>query len=785
MSLPKPPSASSLDSSCSVIHDNILYSYSPNGFLKLPLEDSAEWTQLDMGVKVTDGTCVETNPPNAADAALFIVGGTSDAADYTGLQKYTFSTGNWTTVTPSVPVTQNRLHHGSTYIPADDVILVYAGSQDGSTGPSSQTFTIQASEPYAALSFQSSAVPAVSPLVMRWSDADAAMMSGDGVDGKIYWFNPIAGWRYSGAGVLPPINTASGSVNAALVSGDDGSKNLFTFDLSKSPNSVTRTIVQDAAGNPLADSAAIAARSLDDGAPEGIEGRAPTLSNWPAYNATLAPKDTRQNYAMAQAPDGTVVFSGGNDQVPLAIFNPTDNGWVDVQKVLGGGEQSIQDVTSTSASTTKTKTTSSSRTKSTTHSTSTTRSASTTHSISTTLPFSTGATATQTAGFIPTDLSVPAIPTGTGSASDDSGPSPNAILGITLGAIGGFLALLGLILLLLRCRRRQMLHPEAGKPKPKTPPVTEKNTAAFAAQSAMAKNTLPPHVQKQLRGHQHTASSESTSSMAILMGRVGQHKPRKLSNDSIKSMTAHNQFKGTIGKPVLQPQQAPVLQIQDEQGATLATSAELRPQEGLAGADDETRRSSGWNKYWSGGSALQILGYGADQPSSQTTEQALAPAPAAQRSTLASDRSSHYSQATNVRNVRATQDSATVPPLNFEAPPGMSRVNTGSPVVSHYPEIPWREGMSGKIERPTSTVSALSATSSGYSSGIPESVQETWDPTHAGKAWGVDRAPSSAYAPSVSSVQPYPLGVSKQPQLTTASTSNDMSWLNLGDNSRV
>ncbi|PTB62956.1 hypothetical protein BBK36DRAFT_60188 [Trichoderma citrinoviride] len=770
MSLPKPPSASSLDNSCSVIHDNILYSYSPNGFLKLPLEDSAEWTQLDMGVKVTDGTCVGTTPPNAADAALFIVGGTSDAADYTGLQKYTFSTGNWTTITPSVPVTQNRLHHGSTYIPADDVILVYAGSQDGSTGPSSQTFTIQASEPYAALSFQSSAVPAVSPLVMQWSAADAAMMSGDGVDGKIYWFNPTAGWRYSGAGVQPPINTASGSVNAALVSGDDGSKNLFTFDLSTSPNSVTRTIVQDAAGNPLADSAPIAARSLDDGDAESFEKRAPTLTNWPAYNSTLAPKDTRTNYAMAQAPDGTVVFSGGNDQVPLAIFNPSDNGWVDAQKVLGDGESSIQD------------TTSSARTKSTTHSTSTTHSASTTHSVSTTLPFSTSATATGTAGFVPTDLSVPAIPTGTGSASDDSGPSSNAILGITLGAIGGFLALLGLILLLLRCRRRQLLHPEAGKPK--TPPVDEKNTAAFAAQSAMAKNTLPPHVQKQLRGHQHTASSESTSSMAILMGRVGQHKPKQLSNDSIKSMTAHNQFKSTIGKPVLQPQQAPILQIQDEKGDTLATSAGLRPQEGLAGADDETRRSSGWNKYWSGGSALQILGYGAAQPSGQATEQPSAPAPAAQRSTMASDRSSHYSQATNVRNVRATQDSATVPPLNFEAPPGMSRVNTGSPVVSHYPEIPWREGMSGKIERPTSTVSALSA-SSGYSSGIPESVQESWDPTHAGKAWGVDRAPSSAYAPSEINVQPHPLGVSKQPQLTTASTSNDMSWLNLGDNSRV
>ncbi|UKZ80885.1 hypothetical protein TrVFT333_008650 [Trichoderma virens FT-333] len=161
MSLPKPPS--SLDNSCSVIHGNTLYSYSPQGFLSLPLQDSAEWKKLDMGVKVTGGTCVGTNPVNAGDAALFIVGGTSDEAGYPGLQKYTFATGNWTTVTVPGLVTQNRLLHGSTYIQADDVILVYAGNQDGSTGPSTSTFTIQASFPYNSHSFDSAPAPAVSP----------------------------------------------------------------------------------------------------------------------------------------------------------------------------------------------------------------------------------------------------------------------------------------------------------------------------------------------------------------------------------------------------------------------------------------------------------------------------------------------------------------------------------------------------------------------------------------------------------------------------------------------
>ncbi|KAM0462739.1 hypothetical protein ACHAPV_003563 [Trichoderma viride] len=768
MSLPKPPS--SLDGSCSVIYDNTLYSYSPQGFLSLSLESGAEWKKLPQGAAVTGGACVETNPNDAANAALFIVGGTA-AGDYNGLQKYTFSTGNWTTITPSVPVTQNRLHHGATYIQADDVILVYAGSQDGSTGPSSQTFTIQASEPYAARSFQSSATPAISPFLTSWTNSDAAMMSGDGVDGHIYWFNPQAGWRYSGAGLSKPLNTASGSVTAALVSGDDGSKSLYTFDLSQSPNAVTRTIVQDAAGNPLPNSAPIAARS--------IEQRGLTLGNWPDYNSTLAPTTTRTNFAVAQAPDGTVVFSGGNDQVPLAIFNADKNGWVDAKALLDDQQISIQDVSSSSTTTTasKTKTTSSARHTSTTHSTST----ATTDSPSTTGSFTgsfTG-TATGTAAAGVSDLSVPALPTGSGSASDDSGPSSNAILGITLGTIAGFLALLGLILLLLRCRRRQQLHPETGKPK--TPPINEKSNAVFA-QSTFAKSTLPPQVAKQFQGHQHTASSESTSSMAILMGRVGQHKPRKLSND----------FKSQISKPILQPLQAPILSVTDEKGDPFDDSAaELRPQEGLAGADDGTRRSSGWNKYWSGGSALNILGYGASQPPAQAPAPAAPAQVSAQRATVVSDRSSHYSQshysqAPTTLNARATQDSATVPPLNFEAPPGMNRVNTGSPVVSSYPDIPWKEGMAGKIERPISAVSALSATSSGYSSGIPESIQESWDPTHAGKSWGANRAPSSAYAPSiVSSAQPQGLGVSKQPKLATASTSNDMSWLNLGENSRV
>jgi hypothetical protein len=161
----------------------------------------------------------------------------------------------------------------------------------------------------------------------------------------------------------------------------------------------------------------------------------------------------------------------------------------------------------------------------------------------------------------------------------------------------------------------------------------------------------------------------------------------------------------------------------------------------------------------------------------------------ARRVTVESDRSSEYS---SVSAHRITQDSATVPPLNvYEPRASFSRVTRGSPTISTY-DKEVKEGMSGRIERPVSAVSDLS----GYSSGVPASVHEAWDPTTMQKPWGTDRAPSSAYSSvyaaslaggggggppaAAKPIQP-PTGVSRQPQLAKAATSSDMSWLNLGD----
>ncbi|KAK2600288.1 hypothetical protein QQS21_005007 [Conoideocrella luteorostrata] len=724
--------ATSLKDSCTVIHDGTLYSYSPEGFLSIRLEEGAKWKTLDPGVKVTGATCIGSEKPKNIDPAFFVVGGQAAPDDYTGLQKFTYSTGKWTTVKPTNLITKHRQWHTSAYMEALDTILVYGGNQDGKDELSSETYSILASEPYTVKIHPHQAPPnnpppGRRPIITKWTNSDLIMVGGGTTPehAKIYYFNSDVGWRNSGASLKEPPLKDSTSIKGISVSASDGSSSLITFDLTQSPNTVTRAIVRDATGSPRLESPAISGRSEVD--VSAVEKRDLTLANWPKYNSTLAPKETRQGSAIAQSPEGMVVFTGGNADNPIAMFDYTKMGWVNATAFFTGSEQKSLSSTSTTSST----------------------SASSTLFTSTTST-STAAATTTTAASLPTASEKP----------EDSGPSSNAILGITLGSIAGFLILLGLILLFLRRRKKTLGHTEAGKPS--SPLSDEKDMSDFN------RSTFAPA--SPFRGHRPQASAESYSSVAILMGRMNKEKSglsRNASNGTARSSISslHKQFKSTISKPIPQARDHPALHGQDERGVAFAPSvAEPRPRNGPLEAHDGTRRSSGWNRYWSGGSALQILGFGNGK-----------------RATATSEQSSRYSEATN--NPRVTQDSATVPPLNFDGRPRVNSVNSGSPVVAqHTAKMPFTESMSGTIERPVSPMS------SGYSSGIPESIIEIWDPMEANKPWGADRAPSSAYrtadVPGSSSVQPPPTGVSKQPQLAMASTS-DMSWLNLGDQSRV
>ncbi|KAG6288952.1 hypothetical protein E4U46_002914 [Claviceps purpurea] len=744
MPVPKPPS--SLDNSCTVIYNNTLYSYSSEGFVSIALEDGAVWKKLDMGVKVTGATCVGSARPKNVDPAFFVIGGQSGSDDYTGLQKYTYSTGKWTTVKPSNLVTKHRQWHSSAYIEASDTILVFGGNQDGKLGPSADTFSISASEPYTVLTPPPRPAPdvpppSIRPIITPWTDADLIMVGGGtGAENtKVFYFNSGAGWRYSGASLAEPIPKDTSSIQGICISGTDGSTSLLMFDTSQSPNKVSRAVVHQAGGIPKAKSAIISRQTSVEST--RFDKRDLTLANWPEYNATLAPKDARSNPAIAKAPNGMVVLSGGNAGDPIVLFNTTNNGWINSTAFFTGDEQKVLSSTSTTTSS----------------------SASSTAFTSTTATSvsATSATASTTAAV---DDAPPAW-----AQPEDSVPSSNAILGITLGSIAGALVLLGLLLLLLRRRKNTLTRSQAGNAK--SPPDEKDISGTGASKFPTAAG---------YRGHRTQTSAESNSSVAILMGRVNKEKSgvsRKPSNDTTRtSRSFHKQFKSTISKPIPLPMQYPHLQGEDERGLTFKPSvAAPRPRDGPVDTDEGTRRnsgrSSGWNKYWSGGSALQILGFGNEK-----------------RATEISDQSSYYSEVTN-NKARVTQDSATVPPLKFDGRPRVDSVNSGSPIVAqHTAKIPFKEGMSGTIERPTSEAY------SSYSSGVPESVNEIWHPKEANTSWGASDISSSAQAPNshrtagtpgdAATSQAFSSAGRNKPQYPMSSTS-DMSWLNLGEQSRV
>ncbi|RGP70559.1 hypothetical protein FSPOR_3860 [Fusarium sporotrichioides] len=789
MSLPEPPS--SVDNGCSVVHDNTLYVFTPTAFMALPLEEDAEWEELEMGQQVTGGVCVGTG------AELFVVGGNGGPAEYNGLQKFIFADKKWETIPTDNPAFRNLQYHGAAYIKNANRIVVAGGNQDGREAPSQNTYYIDLANAMNIMS-AAGAPPVISPVVIPWSDDAACILW----DKEVRTF-ASGGWVNNDvtlAEALPP------SSKALVLSGDDGSKSLYVFDLAASPNVVHRYAVWGANDQGI------------QGAVDANAKRDLSMNDWPDYNSTLAPTITRAQgqYSIAQDSNGRVVFVGGNADEPLAFFDMKENSWLDAADVVG--EQKILSAESSTA-TTKTKT-SSTKTSS---SESSTKTKSVTSDASSTFATSTASASETESLFASETISESSSATGTdaasiagGSSDGDSGLSSNAILGITLGTILGFLALLVVILLLLRRRKKaqqQQPSPERAQPKngfasdkkdpmglggaPVSPFRGHQSNMSQESFSSMTilmggagknnKTAAPREVRNladekemgfggaspaspHFRNHVSTMSQDSQSSMAILMGRAGKGN----GNNGNSAGVDQTQFKSTIGKPILQESQYPTVQGQDAKGVAFDPNvAEPRARNGPLETQDGLRRSSGWNRYWSGGSALQILGFGGPP----------------KRNTVSSDTDSHYSEQPGFRNPRVTQDSATVPPLNFEFRPEMNRVNSGSPVVSEYSKnIPFRDGVAGKIERP------ISKTSSGYSSGIPESVNETWDPESKDKQWGTDRATSSIYNPSFYFGQPLsprvpppqtpPSGVSTQPQLAMASQSNDMSWLNLGDRAR-
>jgi len=344
MSLPNPPI--DLTGHCSVIYNNTLFIFSPAGFQSLPLTQDATWSVLSPGVSVVGGVCVKAIPPSdPTQAALYIVGGAANSSNpsYPGLQKYTFTNSSWETISPVVSVTQGRQNHGAAYLNSTDSIFVYAGTQAGEQPDyslSSQTFLISASPPYSVLSFTSEAPPLVAPMVMPWDENRAVIVGGASSNTQIWTFGLAQGFANVGT-VLPEGIEYQNTTQCMLAIGDDGSKVLEIFDMGTSPNNVTDYVLLTASGAPGATGQTVG------GQPSKKRKRDLTLADWPTYNGTLAPTTTRSGYQIADSPDGIYVITGGNSQNPVEMFNSKENSWMNATEILGGGQQTPLQTTST------------------------------------------------------------------------------------------------------------------------------------------------------------------------------------------------------------------------------------------------------------------------------------------------------------------------------------------------------------------------------------------------------------------------------------------------------
>ena len=303
-----------------------------------------------MGVSVTGASCVKGGVDgDNRKPALYVVGGAtnSSSVQYPGLQRYSILDKKWESISPLTQVTQNRKHHGAAYLNTSSSLLVYGGSQEGDGNPSSQTFLVATYPPYGVQAFSSVAPPVVDPIMVSWSDSQAGMLGGSTTNAKVFTFAPKDGWTDVGVTLPNPLSDHT-TTQCAVLSFDDGSKILETFDMGQSPNTVTRTLLLQAGGSPAPSGQGVggSASSTTAWASSSLlkyrDGKRDTLlSTSPQYNGTLAPASKRSGFSLAQDGRGLVVLTGGNDVDPLCIFNQTANGWINATQLLQGKSQTV------------------------------------------------------------------------------------------------------------------------------------------------------------------------------------------------------------------------------------------------------------------------------------------------------------------------------------------------------------------------------------------------------------------------------------------------------------
>lgn len=684
-----------LNGICSILHDNTLYVYSPDGFQSIVLEEGAEWKQLPSGLAVTGGVCVKGGLEGDNDeTALYIVGGsTAVTVDYPGVQRYSFSNGTWENMTPVNLVTQNRQNHAAVYLNATSKILVYAGSQDGDANPSTQTFTISTISPYAVASFESNgAPPAVRPVLLQWNETDALMAGGNTDNTELYLFNPDAGWRNLGASLSSGMASVE-TVQSAILTGSDGSKILETFDMSTSPNTVTSVVLAGADGS-IPSSAYTIGASTTTTRRSSIRKRDFTIDNYPTYNSSLAPDTTRTNFTLAQDGNGLVAIAGGSSDSgdSFCVFNSGSNTWLNATELMYGES---------------------------TTSTSTTNGGSSTSTTSSSSAASTSAAAT--------------------SSDPSESTQLKRVLGATLGTALGVIAILIGVLVFLRHYRKKR---EAALGHKKKESGEEKGRLSFQDQGLQP---LKPAAMPMGRG-----PVPSTDSWAIMAARANGSAPPLTPNQETfgRSILRSRSPLGTAGTtPTLLGDGT--VSPPGKKEEHFASGYE----QNLSEKKPDRTTNEGWDKYFqSNGTTTDLVGLNSDRSTYASFE-----TKSDYRSSAwpgyfegADSKQKVFTPSAEIAPLKVAN--------RFDGQEHFSQVSGGTPTTtrSSFKQFPVAGGMTAKISSGDSIDSDDDEDDDedhrnrydAFSSGVPTSINSEnllWDPTSDGGRSSVGRPPSSNY----------------------------------------
>lgn len=557
MSIPLPPI--NLEGHCSAVVDDTLYVLSPGGFQSLPLKKHARWKKEANGVKVTGPACVTVTPNgDESQASLWVIGGTTDDNKYDGIQVYSFAKKSWQTITSPVPLMQGRVNHSVAYLEDSKSILVYAGAQEKTTNYlSSETFVLPTEPPYVIQSYTSNAPPANIPILQPWDTDSAVMVGGSTLNKEVSIFSIALGWQRLGVDLLTPLNPRA---RGTLINGDDGSKVLEVYDMNVSPNTVTQIVLLGAGGGT-----ARTGQIIGNNTNRRPQKRALTLNDWPPYHQHLAPTAQRDDFSVVQDSKGVAVISGGNNKVPVALFNQESNAWIDADNFFSVKNQQPLKPTSTRHTSSPTSSSSSSPT------------------------------------LAP------------GSSGEDNHARTLKVLGIILGVLFGIAFLFVLILFWLRIkkikkREREGWIEEKNHERRQTSP--EDRAGSFLKETGATANTLPPPI-RPARNSAHNSLAIITGKFNRRSGNRGGH-VQQHSNDSTAQLVKNKEAGFGMAQPMeladinnrpdLQRRMTPRLERGDRPPSAVY-GQNLTAQDAHAGNEESARRanrnrSSGWSKYF-------------------------------------------------------------------------------------------------------------------------------------------------------------------------------------------